>query len=324
MHEIEEREQSVLALDLGGTKIVTALVTRGGDILSRETRLTLAEEGRESVIDRIFSSFDHLLSVEGIMTRQLHSISLASAGVIDIENGIVTSSPRLPGWQAVPLRRIIEEKYHVTTYLINDANAAALGEHRYGAGRGASNLIYITVSTGIGAGIIINGQLYSGASGGAGEIGHTTISVNGPRCNCGNTGCLEVLASGTAIAEEAIRRIHQGERTSLKDIVGDKMASITAEMVSAAAMEGDSLAGDIIRQASVYLGIGIVNLVNLFNPEVIIIGGGLSKIGDPLFDLVRSAVRERAFNLSGRAVQIVSAQLGDDSGVLGAAVFAFQ
>ena len=324
MHEIGERERPVLALDLGGTKIVTALVTRDGDIISRETRPTLAEEGRESVIDRIFSSLDHLLGVKGIMARQLHSISIASAGVIDIENGIVTSSPRLPGWQDVPLRGIIEEKYHVTTYLINDANAAALGEHRYGAGRGAGNLIYITVSTGIGAGIIINGQLYSGASGGAGEIGHTTISINGPRCNCGNTGCLEVLASGTAIAEEAIRRIHQGERTSLKDIADNKMANITAEMVSAAAMEGDSLAGDIIRQAIVYLGIGIVNLVNLFNPEVIIIGGGLSKIGDPLFDLVRRAVRERAFKLSGRAVQIVSAELGDYSAVLGAAILAFQ
>ncbi|MBA7654162.1 Glucokinase [subsurface metagenome] len=218
----------------------------------------------------------------------------------------------------------MKEKYRVNTFLINDAGAAALGEHRLGAGRGVSNLIYLTVSTGIGGGIIINGKLYSGQCGGAGEIGHMTIDVNGPRCNCGNTGCFEVLASGTAVAKEAIRRIRQGEGSSLIEIVAGKIENITAEKVEVAARDGDSLALDIISRAAIYLGVGMVNLVNIFNPEMIIVGGGMAKMGDLLLNPARQVVKERAFQLSAQAVRIVPAQLGEDAGVLGAAIFAFE
>jgi len=180
------------------------------------------------------------------------------------------------------------------------------------------------VSTGIGGGIIIDGRLYFGSSGGAGEIGHTTVDVNGPRCNCGNIGCLEMLASGTAVAKEVIKRIRQGERSSLTEIVGGKIENITAEEVSMAAQDGDCLASEVILKAATYLGVGIANLVNIFNPEMIIIGGGMAKMGDLLLNPARQVVRERAFQLSAQAVRIVPAQLGDDAGVLGAAVFAFQ
>jgi len=324
MQKTEKPGLPVLAIDLGGTMIIAALISNKGQGMAKEYKLTLADEGLQSVIERIFSAIDHLLSLRIIDSSQLDSISIAAAGAIDFDKVFVTSSANLPGLHDVPLRDIVKEKYRVNTFLINDAGAAALGEHRLGAGRGVSNLIYLTVSTGIGGGIIINGKLYAGQCGGAGEIGHMTIDVNGPRCNCGNTGCFEVLASGTAVAKEAIRRIRQGERSSLIEIVEGKLENITAEKVEVAARGGDSLALDIISRAAIYLGVGMVNLVNIFNPEMIIVGGGMAKMVDLLVNPARQVVKERAFQLSAQAVRIVPAQLGEDAGVLGAAIFAFE
>jgi len=319
---VKEAEKPVLAIDLGGTKIITAIIS--SKVIAKEYQLTMAEEGPQSVIKRVLSMIDHLLSLRNLDPSQLDSIGIAAAGAIDIEKGLVTLSPNLPGWRDIPLRDMVGEKYGVKTFLINDASAAALGEHHFGAGKGVSNLIMLTVGTGIGGGIIINGKLYLGPSGSAGEIGHMTIDVNGPKCSCGNIGCLERLVSGTAVAEEAIRRLSQGEKSSLTEIVGGKIKSITAEKVSLAAQNGDSLALEVISKAATYLGIGLVNLVNIFNPEMIIIGGGLAKMGDLLLEPARRVVRESAFQLSARLVRIVPAQLGDDAAVLGAAIFARQ
>ena len=293
-------------------------------MIAREYSLTLADEGPQAVINRVLSAIDHLLSLRNIESSKLDSISIAAAGVIDSDRGVITTSPNLPGWCDVPLRDIVREKHGVNTFLINDASAAALGEHHFGVGKGVDNLILLTLGTGIGGGIIINGELYTGLRGSAGEIGHMTIDVNGPKCNCGNIGCLETLASGTAVAEEAIRRISQGEKSSLTEIVDGEIENITAEEVSLAAQGGDSLALEVISKAATYLGIGLVNLVNIFNPEMIIVGGGMANMGDLLLNPARQVVRERAFTLSAQAVRIVPAQLGDDAGVLGAAVFAFQ
>jgi len=312
----------VLAIDLGGTKIITAIVSNNGQIMAEERCLTLADEGPQSVINRLLSTIDRLL--KNTDPSQLDSISLAAAGAIDLERGLVTSSPHLPGWHDVPLRDIVREKYRLNTFLLNDASAAALGEHRFGAGRGVNNLILLTVGTGIGGGIIINGSLYNGPCGSAGEMGHMTIDVNGPSCECGNIGCLETLASGTAMAREARRRITQGERSSLVEMVAGKIEDITAEKIGVAARAGDSLALDIIAEAGNYLGVGMVNLVNIFNPEMLIVGGGVAKIGDLLLDPARQVVKERAFQISAQAVRIVPAQLGDEAGVLGAAVFALE
>jgi len=324
MRQTKKSELPVLAIDLGGTKIVAAIISSKGQVMAREYCLTLADEGPEAVINRIFSAIDRLLSQRNINLSPLSGISIAAAGAIDFEKGLITSSPHLPGWHDVPLRDIVKERYKVNTFLMNDADAAALGEHYFGAGQGVNNLILLTVGTGIGGGIIINGRLYSGASGSAGEIGHTTIDINGPRCSCGNTGCLEALVSGTAVAKEAIKRIRQGERSSLTEVVGGKIANITAKEVSIAARDGDSLASEVVLKAATYLGVGLANVVNIFNPEMIIIGGGMAKMGDLLLNPARQVVKERAYQLSAQVVQIVPAQLGDDAGVLGAAVFAFQ
>jgi len=324
MRESKKQGLPVLAIDLGGTKIITAIISSKGQMIAREYCLTLADEGPQAVINRILSAIDHLLSLRNIGSSKLGSISIAAAGAIDFDRGVITSSPNLPGWYDIPLRDIVREKHGVNTFLINDASAAGLGEHHFGAGKGVNNLILLTLGTGIGGGIIINGRLYTGLCGSAGEIGHMTIDVNGPRCNCGNIGCLETLASGTAVAKEAIRRISQGEKSSLTEIVAGEIENITAEEVSLAAQGGDSLASEVISKAANYLGVGMVNLVNIFNPEMIIVGGGMAKMGDLLLNPARQVVRERAFSLSAQAVRIVPAQLGDDAGVLGAAIFALQ
>jgi len=232
---------------------------------------------------------------------QLGSISLAVAGAIDLERGLVTSSPNLPGWHDIPLRDMVRERYGVDIFLLNDASA---------------------VGTGIGGGIIINGRLYNGPCGSAGEIGHMTIDVKGSGCKCGNIGCLETLASGMAMAREARRRIAQGEKSSLVEMVAGKIEEITAEKIGTAAREGDTLALDVIAGAGTYLGVGMVNLVNIFNPEMIVVGGGVANLGELLLEPARRVVKERAFQISAQAVRIVPAQLGDEGSLLGAAVFA--
>jgi glucokinase len=322
MQKTKNNELPVLAIDIGGTKTAAALISPDNRVTDKAHSPTPVSEGPQPVINRIFSMIDRFLSQGNTGPAQLHGIAIAAAGAIDTDKGLITSSPNLPGWVNIPLRDMARKRYGINTCLLNDANAAALAEHRLGAGRGTNNLIYLTVSTGIGGGIIVNGELYSGASGGAGEIGHMTIDASGPECSCGNRGCLEVLASGKAVAGEAKRRIKEGGRSRLTDIVSGDMESITAEKVALAAGEGDRLAMDVISRAAGYLGVGMVNLANIFNPEMIVVGGGLSKMGELLLAPAREVVKQRAFPLCAGAVRIVAAELGDDSGLLGAAIYA--
>ena len=324
MQEHEKQKLPVLAIDLGGTKMLLAIISDDGQVMAQELCPTLADEGAQAVLDRLFSAMDRLFKLNNMEPSQLCSISIAAAGGIDSDRGLITVSPNLPGWNDIPLRDIVQEKYGIDTFLVNDASAAALGEYHFGVGRGVNNLILLTVGTGIGGGIIINGELYSGSCGSAGEIGHMTIDVNGPRCSCGNTGCLETLASGRAVAGEAIRRISEGEKSSLIEIVGGRIEDITAEKVGDAARDGDPLSSDVIAKAATYLGVGMVNLVNIFNPEMIVVGGGMARMGNLLLEPARRVVAERAFPISAQAVRIVTAQLGNDAGVHGAAIFALQ
>jgi glucokinase len=314
----------VVTIDLGGSKIALGIVSRDYRILAREHLLTQAEEGADSVIKRIISAVRQITASANTALSHLYGVSIAAAGAIDSRRGIVTLSPNLPGWRDIPLGSIIEERLGIKTWLLNDANAAALGEHHFGAGRGVANLVYLTIGTGIGGAVIIDGKLYTGGCGSAGEIGHMTIDTNGPRCECGNIGCLEQLAAGKAIAREAKKRLGSGERSTLTEAVAGKLETVTAEDVAVAAKKGDSLAVDVINSAATYLGVGMVNLVNIFNPEAIIIGGGVASMGDLLLAPARRMVRERAFPESAAVVRIVTAELGGDAGLLGAAHFAFK
>jgi glucokinase len=258
-------------------------------------------------------------------SSQLGGICIACAGGIDTGRGVVvTPSPHLPGWVDIPLAEIVRKRFGIPAFVVNDASAAALGEHRSGAGRGVKNIVLLTLGTGIGGGIIADGKLYLGAAGAAGELGHMSVDGGGPACGCGNMGCLEMLASGTAVTGDAIQRIRQGQKSVLTEMVEAKIENITAEMVGAAARSGDTLAREVIARAAYYLGVGLVNIVNIFNPEMIVLGGGMVGLGDLLIEPGKRLVAERAFTISSRAVRIVVAQLGNEAGVYGAAAFALE
>ncbi|MBE0415102.1 MAG: ROK family protein [Dehalococcoidia bacterium] len=312
-------KQMIVGVDLGGSKINVILADSRGNIEGRDWRDTLAHEGPEAVIKRIIKSIKQVASGADIA-----GIGIGAAGTCEASTGIITFSPNLPEWHNIPLKDIIQREFGLPTYLENDATAAVLGEHFFGAGVGVENLVYVSVGTGIGGGVIIGGQLYHGASGSAGEIGHMTIDVNGPICKCGNIGCWETFASGTALAREAMRRIESGAQTTIPSFAGGDLGRVSAESVFLAAQVGDNLARDLIWRTAHYLGVGLVNLVNIFNPQLILIGGGLSQMGPLLLDPALKVVSERAFELPARAVRIELARLGADAGALGAVALVLQ
>ena len=312
----------VLTADLGGTKMVIALVSPDGKIVDRHRQPTLAKDGPETVIQRLYSSIDLLLDKNNILPRQLDAMSLGIAGIIDTRNGIVDKAPNLPGWENLKLKDKIYDRYDVPVYILNESDAAALGEHRYGAGKGLKNIALITLGTGIGGGLVLDGKLFLGSSGSAFEIGHMVIKDNGPECGCGKNGCLETLASGTAIGREARRRITEGETSMLLDMVKGSIENITAEKVHEAAKQGDPFSLRILAGASHYLGLGIINLVSIINPEMIMVGGSVAQIGNLLLDPVRRMVKDKTFPLMVKNLKIVRARLGEDAGLVGAAAYA--
>jgi glucokinase len=279
--------------------------------------LTLAEEGPKPVIGRIKRAIYEVM--ESTDREQVQGIGVVAPGPLDPWKGVIMDAPNLPGWKKVPLKDLMEEEFGLPVVVGNDANLAALAEQRFGAGQGVADLIYITVSTGIGGGIIADNRLLLGAQGLAAEVGHQTIEAHGPRCNCGNIGCLEILAAGPAIARCARELIKTGIGTAIADWVGGDLDKITAKVVNQAAQAGDPVAIELFRQAGFYIGIGIVNLLHIFNPSLIIIGGSVAKAGDLLFEPIRATVRERAMaSYYWENTPIVPATLGDDVGLLGA------
>jgi glucokinase len=322
MPEKRNSRVPVVAVDIGGTKILTVLFSAGGKILAEDTRPTLAAEGVEAVIARLCDAISAVI-------QEAHStvggIGIACAGGIDTLHGVVvTPSPHLPGWVDIPLARILRGKFALPVYILNDASAAALGEHRFGAGKGVRDLVLLTLGTGIGGGIIADGRLYLGGAGGAGGLGHMNIDVKGADCPRGNKRCLEMLASGTAVAREAVKMIQQGRDSALIQMAEGKIDKVTAEMVGQAARKGDGLSLQVISQAAYYLGVGMVNIANIFNPELIVLGGGMAEMSDLLMGPGRRMVDERAFTIAARAVRIVTAGLGNEAGVYGAAAYTLE
>lgn len=318
----ESTGRYVIGVDLGGTRLRVALADLSGTIVRRRTVLTLAEEGRNAVIRRIVAEVRAVLEPSPL--PELLRVAVAVPGPVDPWRGMVYRPPNLPGWGDLPLRQILEEDLTVPVLLGNDANLAALAEYRYGAGQGCRHLVYVTVSTGVGGGVIDAGRLLLGTWGGASEIGHMTIDLNGPRCSCGNFGCLEALASGTAIAQEAGRRIAAGSASILVERSHGELERIDAAMVVEAAMRGDQLAHSVVRWAGYNLGVGLANLMHLYDPQVIVVGGGVANAWDLLAPELGRAVRERAMEAYANRTQILRSQLGDDVGVLGAIAFALE
>ncbi|MCX6024035.1 MAG: ROK family glucokinase [Chloroflexi bacterium] len=308
-----------LGVDLGGTKIGVGLARNDGEVRCPIFLPTEAEGGPDHVIARILWAADRVLDDAGMTRRQVAGIGIGAPGPLDGPNGVVVTAPNMPGWDHVPLRDRISRGLDMPAYLENDANAAALGEARFGAARGSSHVIYVTLGTGIGGGLVMNGELVRGATGAAGEIGHMVIDMNGPRCGCGNYGCWEALASGTAIAREARAIVASGRPTAITMMSEGSPDGVSARTVFLAAIEGDSVALGILSNAALFLGVGLANLVNLFNPQVGVIGGGMTSMGDLLLEPALAHMRKRAFAPSVEAARFVQAALGEHAGILGAA-----
>ncbi len=307
------------AIDLGGTKILSLVVDMLGEVHGVDVRPTEAHQGPEAVLRRMAESLTAAL-VEAGRGMKLEAVGVAAPGPIDFSQGIVVEAPNLPGWSNVPVAELIADMMGCPAVLENDANAAAWGEFTLGAGRGSHHLVYLTVSTGIGGGLVLDGRLYRGANGAAGEIGHIPLVDDGPPCGCGARGCLEALASGTAIARRAGEVLAAGGAPLLARIAGD--APVTARTVSEAAARGDATARAILEEAGRHLGRGLTAVVNIFNPDHIVLGGGVMKSGDLILRPALREVQARALRLAREHVRIALATLGDRSGALGAAMLA--
>jgi len=310
--------QLLLGLDFGGTKLTAGLALAGeGDLLARAQRPTPAGAKPRRVFEEMVRLARSLQ--EGLRPAR---VGISFGGPVDPARRVVRICHHLSGWEGVPLPTWAEEEFGVPALMDNDANAAALGEYRFGAGQDCDYLLHVNVGTGIGGGIVLHGQVYQGATGMAGEIGHMVVQPGGPLCTCGRRGCLEALASGPAIARDARDRLtREPERgPKLLSLAGGDPERITARMVSEAAAQGDELAQEVLDRAAKMLGLGIANAINLINPQRVTVGGGVVKIGPAWMEKVRAAARADA--MPDCPVEIVVAALGDDSPLWGAIALA--
>lgn len=316
----KDRQHSpVLALDIGGTKIAAAVVGWGGVVLSRARGSTPDSADEVELVDAAERVARQALSQADVSVSDMEAVGLSCAGIIDTKSGVVVYSPNVTALRRTPLRSLLTARLGAPVKMANDATLAALGEWEYGLHRCVDDLVYVTVSTGIGGGIIADGRLLQGACGAGGEVGHMTIDVNGPACACGRSGCWESLASGSALAERTANRLEEGEDSILSELSGGEMSNVDAPMVALAARQGDRLAQEMIASTAFYIGVGLGNLINIFNPSVVVLGGGVTKIGEPILAPAARVARERAYVTAAGEVDIRAAMLGDDSPLLGAA-----
>lgn len=307
----------VAAIDMGATHLSISLADFTARIHKEADFNFDIKNGPKTCIEQADNNLRNMLSELGLSTSDLFAVGVGVPGPVITEDGMVIAPPIMPGWDHYPIRNSLERLWGCPVTLNNDAELGALGEWAYGAGRGEKNIAYIKVGSGVGAGLIINQQIYGGTTGAAGEIGHLTIDEDGPLCNCGNHGCLEAYAGGHAIAQQGRAFAESGRRTLLADIPTEK---ITALDVAEAARRGDIPSQEILRRAGTSIGIALAGLVNLFNPSAIIIGGGVAQVGDILTTPIREAVRERAMRASEQSVRITTGMLGRRSILIGAIV----
>ena len=308
----------LVGIDIGGTKLAVVIANSDGRILNKIRQPTKSYKGFEYAIRLIFDMIDQLLHLEQLTRDQVLSIGISCGGPLDTQTGVVYSPPNLPDWEAIPLADIVESEFKIRPVIENDANAGALAEWRFGAGRGYNHVVFMTMSTGIGAGIVVDGHILHGASDCAGEVGHQVLIPNGPVCGCGSRGCLEAICSGPAIAKRAQEKVRKNPHTKILDLVDGNIAMIRSEEVLEAAKSADPLALDLIKEVSFYMGWGIANLVNIVNPDIVLIGTIAVAAGDLLLEPIRRTVLEMSMQRPGGIVKIMPAQLGQQIGDLAA------
>lgn len=311
-----DKDNYFIGVDFGGTFVKLASINSDGRIFKKISFPTSDYGTKDSLILRLKREIV-LLVKESKIT--LKGIGIGVPGQVNYEKGIIHNLTNVNGWEEVPLKNILSKYFKVPVSMDNDGNAAALGEMVWGAAKGYFNILCVTLGTGVGGGIIINGEIYRGWAFAAGEIGHMVIDMNGTACNCGSNGCLESFVGKRAIVDLAVKKININKQTVLINMCGGDIESITPELIDKAAREGDALAVSIWIDIAVVLGIGLSNLVNILNPQIIVIGGGISKTGKFFFDKIKSTIKEKALKANSSGLKVVRAEFVDDAGVVGAA-----
>ncbi|MCY3555964.1 MAG: ROK family protein [Gemmatimonadetes bacterium] len=318
MSQPDRNAPYLLGHDIGGTKLAVTVADRNGKILHKIRRPTEAERGPRAVVASLVDMSREAMARAGLAPEDLAGVGVSCGGPLDTETGVVYAPPNLPGWDEVPLKAWLESALSLPVFVENDANASALAEWSFGAGRGCRHMVYMTMSTGIGGGIILDGRLYRGPNDTAGEVGHMTIVENGPPCGCGKRGCLEALCSGPSIARRAREKAQAEPGSRMVDLAGGDPARITAETVMDAARQDDPAAREIVDETARYMAVGLGNIVNILNPEVIVIGTILVKSQDLLLEPIRAYLRRETWPRVYDTVQVLPAGLGDEVGDLAA------
>ena len=295
-----------IGVDIGGGSVRMGLVSTNGRILVRSDFKTTDYLGRRKLLAALIRTLDGLLRVAKKKNLKVTGIGIGAPGPIDVEKGFVYFFPNIPGWKNTPLKKILEKKIKLPVFVDNDANVMALAEFRFGAGRGARTLIALTLGTGIGGGLVIDGKLYHGHSYSAAEIGHMVINENGPRCSCGNRGCVETYVGTNYFVRSSKNR-----------------KRLSPQSAARAALRGDADAKELWKETARHLGTALVGLVNILNPERIVLGGGIAQSGGLLFRPLKAAIRRKAFPIAAASVKVVAAKLGMDAGIIGAATLVF-
>jgi len=308
--------QVVIGVDLGGTNLRTALLSVDGDILDKRKEPTHAADGWKKVVGRLVNNINQQRAIAEQRGMHVMAVGVGAPGIIQMDKGIVVKSPNFPDWNNLPLRDELEKALHVPVIIENDANAAALGEQWLGAGCGIDSMILLTLGTGVGGGIVLNNKIWQGADGMAGEVGHMTLIPDGRQCGCGNTGCLEMYASARGIVQSY--REASGMTGAAQD------SAVTSQMVYQGARNGDPVSLRVMKEMGRLLGIGIANLINIFNPQMIVLGGGVKDAWDLFIGATHEEIMRRAFQVPAERTKIVPSLLGDDAGMIGAAAGALQ
>ncbi len=304
----------VIGVDLGGTNLRGGLFSEDLEIRARLKEPTNRHEGGKAVVERLIALIEALCEAGDLTVKDLAGVGIAAPGPLDVSRTMITSAPNFPDWKNLPLKDLVESTLAIPVILENDANAAALGEFKNGAGRDADSLVFLGLGTGVGGGIVLDGEIVRGAHGVGGELGHIILLADGPPCGCGNHGCLEQLASATAVVRMTRERLEKGESSELSD-----RENFEARHVFEAAAGGDALALSVIDRMAYYLGLGIVSLIHTVDPDVVAVGGGVSASADLFMPRVVEVVHERVFPAARGHVRIVPAELGDDAGITGVA-----
>jgi len=311
-------DRVVIGVDLGGTNTRIALVGHDGGVLDKQSEETRASEGHEKVIATLIGNIERQFANANRLGREVAAVGVGAPGVIHEQTGIVVQSPNFPDWNNLPLKATLEGALKIPVFIENDANAAALGEQWRGAAKDIGSMIFLTLGTGVGGGIVLDGRIWHGADGMAGEIGHMTIVPQGRTCGCGNTGCLEMYASSRGIVMNFM------ESAAAECAAAGERSGITSAEVYQAARTGDARALCAMQEMGRSLGIGIANLINIFNPEMVVIGGRVKDAWDLFIDATKAEIKKRAFRYPAERTRIVPSLLGDDAGMVGAAAVAFQ